>query len=1729
MDSSSGGNKHLGAVTQGVPLNLSLDCLGKQLSLPPFMSFLRLNFCRVISYILLDKSITDSTTARPDIDHLECLLEELRTSFDAICDQDHHELVKLCDRNKLPAKADRTRRGLAKNIDPSFILNWGLIETAKYCLVQKLAPEKSTTHQFLTLLKDELSKAFRCDNQFNRLTLLRFLQYLDKIILDRTSDSSDRKHTLSVAENVEHFIDANKDILRTWFFKNRQVSARLALALGDPAECWRCISYRLWSDMTTKYSTIDQQSHDPLESTTINRISVSQTLMSLDTKQWRSNLDLFALSARELGDVDLLYGLKSLVNFSGLLGDHWDLIDLIISNLESNYAKTYDDFMKAIEASTDPTKIDQQGLLEFLDACIELDKLTVQSDKIALLHSPNLKFLYEKYLESTTSAGQQAKSRYDQVKSWLCTWSFEPSAETGSFETIPVYINLAIPTLANNASRIECEAPERNSMIEEIRAIIRPQSTGKLILDGYLDDTATLDEFLKLIVDAKMTTKSDNVNGKVKFRADKQHQLLHRLLRDSGVVELTKTISPVLSQHDIDLIQLKAVKFHLKHRDTEYALKLATDLDARTSNVDDWVRYSSKLKLIEATNSDKNLLSCHNLIETISLSNTLDDSNKNYLLSKVLCRVWQDSHVSLEDLCEQLELVFDREHEARRSAERSLENVEQIARLEKVISKPNIPIETLAMVAKILDAHLNSGNDPSLDLLNASFKMDLLFLSRTGDAEPGMRNKQNVTLTTAVRILDKIKKYGPDLDASNLALFSSQAFIDSTIGCVWFGLRSSVISLITCCHELPLDWMNALVLIIKSIATTCPESILFETLVNRLDLQSKLVDSDARMSPSHRLSEASILLQPDTNSSTIAEQKLTDSLKPENCRRQLKFWCDIYAVIINNNDDDSDGRDDQKLASWRDQVLETEAFLKEIRKISYLPGEYLKTLTTRLNRRLQQYLNLFKKYASPKTGQILNQKHLDDCRAKLDAIYRHDSKSIEVFRKYLEGSFPAAETRTQVTIYDSCLSNELCGPLKELDYRFKLLANKKMPTFSELEMLIKSITELLSLCRAKVTTVHQYFKQKLYLEQISPFLSRLKPNLVLMPGFYINGGDDGGGQCSLNYHSSRQAQPITIHKIGQSVLMIHSKTAPKKLTFTGSDGHTRSYLLKAHEDLRLDKLIMELFGSINLLLGSDKRVREYNYKLQRYSVTPVSNRSGLIQWIEGSSLCSFYRSWFQSANGRRIVGQLYKETCPFVCPDPMDKDEEKHNCIPSQPNQTIDPFYQLLWAKIRSLPRRGAAAQASLYGQVARPSSETTLKYRKEFPASVYEEVVERLVTILPQDLIAHQLWFNSPHSMGYYLRTREFIRSCAAISMVGYVIGLGDRHPDNILLNSKTGHVTHIDYNICFEVGHRLSVAERVPFRLTQSMIHAFGFAGLEGGFKRSCERILDLMKEFKSIILHHLDPINLSFMIAGGGGGTAGAGLHVDDLAGNELVRVADHCQAQPTTETVLANNKVVTVDGAFRRAFSDLSTTGRGQSATSKRVGPQLNLRSQEDDGSATSLELAPTNYNSQQQQNQPGESKSNTITSNIQSAGGSPLQNVSHNQEAVVNQSSPNQVQFEIKTPTMISSKHASDIYGRVQSKLSGNDELLLSQMYAYQQQQQQHAKNGDARRQTGTSKSSDAGQAEGCKRTNEETSNEDLILLIDEVQSTEDQTNALILEAISNKNKAAMFEGWSPWV
>ena len=99
-------------------------------------------------------------------------------------------------------------------------------------------------------------------------------------------------------------------------------------------------------------------------------------------------------------------------------------------------------------------------------------------------------------------------------------------------------------------------------------------------------------------------------------------------------------------------------------------------------------------------------------------------------------------------------------------------------------------------------------------------------------------------------------------------------------------------------------------------------------------------------------------------------------------------------------------------------------------------------------------------------------------------------------------------------------------------------------------------------------------------------------------------------------------------------------------------------------------------------------------------------------------------------------------------------------------------------------------------------------------------------------------LWLKSRNSESWLERRATYTRTLGVTSMVGYILGLGDRHPSNLLLDQISGKIVHIDFvsvhpalwtlidalqGDCFELAQmRDKFPEKIPFRLTRMLIHA-------------------------------------------------------------------------------------------------------------------------------------------------------------------------------------------------------------------------------------------------------------------------------------------------------------------
>jgi serine/threonine-protein kinase ATR len=128
---------------------------------------------------------------------------------------------------------------------------------------------------------------------------------------------------------------------------------------------------------------------------------------------------------------------------------------------------------------------------------------------------------------------------------------------------------------------------------------------------------------------------------------------------------------------------------------------------------------------------------------------------------------------------------------------------------------------------------------------------------------------------------------------------------------------------------------------------------------------------------------------------------------------------------------------------------------------------------------------------------------------------------------------------------------------------------------------------------------------------------------------------------------------------------------------------------------------------------------------------------------------------------------------------------------------------------------------------------------------------------LLPRFPLLFSRWFTEtfPEPSAWYTARQRYTRTTAVWSMVGAMLGLGDRHGENILLDTTNGDTVHVDFDCLFHKGKSFPAPEVVPFRLTPNMIDAFGVTGVEGLFRNSCETVLRVMRHNRQTLLNVLE----------------------------------------------------------------------------------------------------------------------------------------------------------------------------------------------------------------------------------------------------------------------------------
>jgi len=267
-----------------------------------------------------------------------------------------------------------------------------------------------------------------------------------------------------------------------------------------------------------------------------------------------------------------------------------------------------------------------------------------------------------------------------------------------------------------------------------------------------------------------------------------------------------------------------------------------------------------------------------------------------------------------------------------------------------------------------------------------------------------------------------------------------------------------------------------------------------------------------------------------------------------------------------------------------------------------------------------------------------------------------------------------------------------------------------------------------------------------------------------------------------------------LYSIGESLQVFSTQQHPRTVNMNDNQGKSWKFLLKGNEDLRLDQRIMMFFQLVNSLIKTNRLTSKLGVSLIQYAIIPFAPNAGLISWVTGAD--TFQQLVSDYRNQRDIPQLVENEIC----------------------SRYVHEFNFL-----NSLQR-----------------------------IEIYDHIKEETKGLELREMI----WIRSPSTSEWLEHSYNFTISTALMSMTGYVIGLGDRHPSNIMIQRHTGRVIHIDFGDSFEsTQKRTMFPELVPFRLTRMIVNALDTSSVEGLFRKSCEDALYVLREHQGPLIAQLE----------------------------------------------------------------------------------------------------------------------------------------------------------------------------------------------------------------------------------------------------------------------------------
>ena len=237
---------------------------------------------------------------------------------------------------------------------------------------------------------------------------------------------------------------------------------------------------------------------------------------------------------------------------------------------------------------------------------------------------------------------------------------------------------------------------------------------------------------------------------------------------------------------------------------------------------------------------------------------------------------------------------------------------------------------------------------------------------------------------------------------------------------------------------------------------------------------------------------------------------------------------------------------------------------------------------------------------------------------------------------------------------------------------------------------------------------------------------------------------------------------------------------------------------------------------MNNILKNDNSCHQRNLILNTYSVIPMSKNLGMVEWVQ--------------------------DTAPM--------------------KEILDKQYSLMTNTNRDCNVHGRTIMDWFSKSFAKNARGNTQIYVKMYEKASKEVIINKMKELwmeLPKNLLISGLQSLCSSNEAYFTIRNRFARSVSTVNICSYILGIGDRHLENVLVSKADGSVIAIDFGHAFGSGvENLPIPEIVPFRLTRQITSLMGplFAREEENiFSQSMTHCLIALREQKELLLNVME----------------------------------------------------------------------------------------------------------------------------------------------------------------------------------------------------------------------------------------------------------------------------------